>query len=156
MRNLTKEQKVNKFKTILPLFLFLLFIGCGDSDSDKLGLKSVKLNRDICTRCTMIISDPRYVSQVVMKNETKVFDDIGCAVHWVKDKKIKNFKIYVKDSDSNRYINAKDAYYSSGNSPMGYNFLAHKVRVKGAIYTYKDILNSGDKAHKHKVNHEKI
>lgn len=125
----------NKFLSILSI---LIFVAC-NSSNDARGLKKIKLNRDTCTRCTMTISDPRYISQVVMPKVTKAFDDVGCAVHWIKENKITKFKIYVKDIDTNKYINAKTAYYSIGTSPMGYNFAAHKIKNKKNKFTYDEM-----------------
>jgi nitrous oxide reductase accessory protein NosL len=111
------------------LAVCLLFVGC-DSKID-MNPKDVKIDRDICTHCKMVISSANYAAQIVTENgKHYFFDDIGCALAWLnlKDKETqKSSYIYVADFQTTEWIDARKAYYTSGaNSPMHYGFAAYK------------------------------
>lgn len=116
------------------LAVCLLFVGC-DSKID-MSPKEIKIDRDVCAHCKMVISSANYAAQIVTKEGRHYFfDDIGCAVAWLhlKDKETQeNSFIYAADFQTAEWIDARKAYYTSGaNSPMHYGFAAHKEALEG-------------------------
>ncbi|MDM8557905.1 nitrous oxide reductase accessory protein NosL [Candidatus Parabeggiatoa sp. HSG14] len=113
----------------------ILFSACDDG-----GIVNIKWDRDSCERCRMVISDPHFAAQLRggPKNKAYLFDDIGCAVHWLKKQpwgEDENVKIWVKDyRDTEKWLDARKAYYVSQQiTPMDFGFGATKKPVKGSI-----------------------
>jgi len=128
---------MNKFKALVLLLMTLLFVSC---DS-----KQIHYDRDACERCKMIISDKNFAASVTNEQDGKIyyFDDIGCAILWFKEKNIKwgdSAKIQVVDFDTQKWIDAKSAFYSSPNiTPMSYGFAAYSEKSK--ITKDKEVVN---------------
>jgi nitrous oxide reductase accessory protein NosL len=113
----------------------LLFLGC-DGKID-MSPKDIKLDRDVCAYCKMVISSANYAAQIVMKDgKHYFFDDIGCALKWLdlQDIEAQNEAfIYVADFKSTEWVDAKKAHYVSGaNSPMHFGFAAYKDMQENA------------------------
>ncbi|MDR0408602.1 MAG: nitrous oxide reductase accessory protein NosL [Campylobacteraceae bacterium] len=121
------------------LAVCILFLGC--ENKTDMSPKDIKIDRDICAHCKMVISSANYAAQIVTKDgKHYFFDDIGCALTWLNLQNITiegEAYIYVADFESTEWIDAKKAYYIDGaNSPMHYGFAAYKNAVDG-----KDNLN---------------
>ncbi|MDR1977010.1 MAG: nitrous oxide reductase accessory protein NosL [Campylobacteraceae bacterium] len=122
----------NLFKLLV---VGLLLLGCDAKTS--ISPKDVKLDRDVCTHCKMVISSANYVAQIVAKDgKHYFFDDIGCAVVWLSRQEMalqNEAYIYVADFKSAEWVDAKKAYYLDGaNSPMHFGFAAYKEAQEGA------------------------
>ena len=81
--------------------------------------------------CNMTIEDTTYSAQVVLENEdTLFFDDIGCLVLWLNEQSNKEkIVLWVWAKDTNKYIDAKKAWYSlTDSTPMHYGFGAYKTK----------------------------
>jgi nitrous oxide reductase accessory protein NosL len=110
------------------------------------GMVPIKWDRDACTQCGMVISDRRFAAEVCGDQESHVFkfDDIGCTMHWLRDK-AKDYPwsadpathIWVADLASQDgkliWLDARAARYTRKTSPMGYNFGASAQDQPGAI-----------------------
>jgi len=88
--------------------------------------------------CNMTIEDTTYSAQVVLQNnDTLFFDDIGCLVLWLEDQKNtqkEKIVLWVWAKDENKYINARDAWYSlTDHTPMHYGFGAYKIKQNNYI-----------------------
>ncbi len=119
-------------KYILLLLSMLLFLACGEKQETSKAAQ-MHWDRDMCARCVMVISDRKNSVQVQEKDSQKVykFDDLGCMVIWSKDenKDLKNTLIWVTDANTGEWIDARTAFYTSGNStPMGYGYSAFKSK----------------------------
>ena len=73
--------------TLLLIAATALLLGCsGDPGT---GPVEVKWDRDICTRCNMVLSDREHSAQVRYtpgdgkRSQVRKFDDLGCAVLWL-------------------------------------------------------------------------
>ena len=108
--------------------LALLISAC--SGELETGPAEVKWDQNNCERCRMMLSDRNFAAQIRFFPEGKrsravKFDDIGCAVLWIKDQPWNNdpkTEIWVTDHSSGEWIDAKKAtYLRKNNSPMGYN-----------------------------------
>ncbi len=81
--------------------------------------------------CGMVINDLTFASQVISKDgKTWFFHDHGGMANWIntKDDKFKNdIKIFVMTKDSKKYIEVKDAFFSTNeDTPMKYGFGAYE------------------------------
>ncbi|MCF8178644.1 MAG: nitrous oxide reductase accessory protein NosL, partial [Sulfuritalea sp.] len=117
---------------------------CGQKGVWPEGMVEIKWDRDTCTRCSMVISDRRFAAQLRggAKNIAFKFDDIGCAVVWIRDK-AKDYtwlnndetKFWVADiaSTGDKWLDARKALFVGGKtSPMAYNFGASTYPQAGA------------------------
>jgi len=134
---------------IVKLFLvmgltFFSLTGC-NAKNDSNQVKEVHWDRDMCERCKMVVSDRHHAVQVInpQTHKAKMFDDLGCAVLWFKEEKItweKQAIIWITDTQSGQWIDARKAYYDTGNiTPMAFGFAPHLK--KEDIAKNKEILN---------------
>lgn len=120
--------------------LFFLLISC--SSEPETGPVEIHWDRDICERCRMVISDPRFAAQIryfppEKRSKVAKFDDIGGALLWLDEqpwKKDKKTEIWVADHRTKEFINAKTAFYiHQNNTPMEYNLGAQTEHQEGAL-----------------------
>lgn len=131
-----------KLKLLLVLFVAVLFLGC----EQKAGGTYAELHwdRDMCDRCVMVLSDRKNALQYRDPTTKKLykFDDIGCMALWFKEEDISykdSVKIWVTDAQSGEWIDARSAFYTSGNvTPMAFGYSAYKT--KSQIQDAKEIL----------------
>lgn len=115
----------------------LLLAAC--SREPQTGPVEIKWDRDACKRCSMAISDRQYAVQVRggPKNEAFKFDDIGCAVFWLRNQPWSDAaatEIWVADYRSGKWLDARSAYYVTGKrTPMGYGYGATSEAAPGTI-----------------------
>lgn len=79
-----------------------------------------------CASCGMIVGDRRYAAQVLAQNGRRsYFDDLGCLVHYVEDRRIAIVGMWVRDAQSDRWLDARAARYARGaHTPMDFGFEA--------------------------------
>ena len=115
----------------LLFFVFIAivaFTGCSKKQSG--GIEDIHWDRDMCERCKMVISERKYAAEVVNPTNGKAykFDDIGCAVLWLKEEHIpwaNKAKIWVTDAKSGKWLDAKTAKYTDDSiTPMAYGIAA--------------------------------
>lgn len=112
------------------------------SGEPETGPVEVKWDQDNCERCRMMLSDRNFAAQIRYFPEAKrsrvvKFDDIGCAVLWIKDQQWNNdpkTQIWVADHSSGEWIDARTAtYIRKNNSPMGYDLGAQAEAALGGL-----------------------
>jgi len=133
--------KILMFVVIIAIIV-VMFLAFGNSQgaryvykgNEKHTVVPIKPKEYQCSECTMDIEDMKYAVEVVLDDgRTYFFDEVGCAVLWMKDKS-HIAKIWVKTVDTNRWIDAKDAYYSRVDAtPMGYGFGAYEHNKNGFV-----------------------
>jgi len=110
--------------------------GCGSDD----GPGAIKLDRDACDFCRMLISEIRYAAEVRggPNNKLYKFDDIGCAVlflnrvAWGAEPAVKVWAMSFQDGAT--WLDARLAAFLQGlPSPMGYGFAAAPSGTAGTI-----------------------
>lgn len=139
--------------------LLMLMIGCEQRNKEKLPIK-VTWDRDLCTECRMALSDNRYAAQVVdTKGKNFLFDDIGCAVLWLRKQDWRDSaRIWVSDYNTTKWIEADKANWQYGDphTPMGYGFSATRSEVKNSmdfatvkkwVYVGKTLVNENSALH---------
>jgi nitrous oxide reductase accessory protein NosL len=123
---------------ILLLGAAALFLAACSREPET-GPVELKWDRDTCKRCSMAISDRHYAVQVRggPKNQVFKFDDIGCAVHWLKDQPWAGdpaTEIWVTDFRSGKWLDARSAHYVAGKTtPMAYGYGATSEASPGSI-----------------------
>lgn len=64
--------------------LALALVGCGNGDPD--GPPTLRLGRDECAECGMMIAEERCAAAILVESEEgleyRLFDDIGCMLDW--------------------------------------------------------------------------
>jgi nitrous oxide reductase accessory protein NosL len=132
------------FLYLFSLTLILSFQGC-DKKSINTNPHEVHWDRDMCTRCAMVVSDRDNTTQIInpANGEVYMFDDIGCMILWFDSEKIlwkDKAVIWITNADTGKWINARKAYYDTENiTPMAYGFAAHKS--KDAIKKGQEIID---------------
>ncbi|MEI7611766.1 MAG: hypothetical protein WCK63_02590 [Betaproteobacteria bacterium] len=119
---------------------------CGKNDGLPEGMQAIAWDRDTCTRCSMVISDRRFAAE--MRGGTKdtvfKFDDIGCAVFWMRDKiaahpwmSEASTRLWVAELSSHgseiKWLDAHKAHYITRTSPMAYNQGAVALPQAGSL-----------------------
>ena len=134
---------IKYLKIVLLFIIALSFIAC-EKEAQK-GVSKIHWDRDMCSRCVMVVSDRKNTVQV-KNNDTQrtyIFDDIGCMALWFdedeldwEDKAI----VWITDVNSGEFIDARTAFYDTNNvTPMAYGFSAHKI--KEAIKEGEEIIS---------------
>ena len=143
------------FYLLSVVTLFTSLISC----SNDTGLVDVKWDRDACERCRMVLSDQHFAAQVRggPKNKAYLFDDLGCAVHWLnKQTWGETAKIWVTDYSNGKWLDARNAHYVPGQiTPMDFEFGAVAELIKGSVdfATAKaKMLAKKQKSHKHNMD----
>jgi len=90
-----------------------------------------------CPQCHMFIVGKKHTAQIVTNDlKTHFFDDVGCAILWLKEQKIdpQSITFWAYSNDTNRYINAFTAFYSIDDAtPMLYGFGAYEKHKESMI-----------------------
>lgn len=117
----------------------------GCSSEALTGPAEIKWDRDVCARCSMVISERAYAAQIrdPMKKVHK-FDDFGCAVFWKEHQTFSDAEIEFWAADAgaaaraepagSQWLDARQAAYAGGKrTPMGYGFAAVSVGTAEAV-----------------------
>lgn len=140
---------VKYLKVLLLLVIGVMFLAC-EKEAEK-GVAEVHWDRDMCSRCVMVVSDRKNTVQIRNPDTSKtyMFDDIGCMALWLEEEKIewKNKAIiWVTDVNSGEFIDARTAFYDTNNvTPMAYGFSAHKskdtIKKGEEIISYDEVIS---------------
>ena len=124
----------------LALGASLAALGAGCSRPTP-GPKALKLGRDVCEHCNMIISEQRYAAQTwdAGRHRARLYDDVGCAVlaaanaGELDDPKL---LFWVADAKGGAgWIAAREASYRDGfHTPMGHGYAAAPAGVWPLTY----------------------
>ena len=108
-------------RAVLGLLVASVLIGCTNTDE---GVDPV-WGKEPCAHCRMIVSDKRFAAQLVDNGDRRWFDDIGCMVLWIEERKAKPSRTWVRDGQTGRWTDARVARYSAGaRTPMDFGFEA--------------------------------
>lgn len=122
------------------LLVLTAFIAC--SPRIETGPGEVRWDRDICVRCTMVLSDHFFTAQIRGGEEgrrTKLyfFDDIGCAILWLDQQEWKEdprTEIWIPDYRSGEWMEARSVWYKTGLvTPMDYGLGALPGKAEGLL-----------------------
>ncbi len=116
-------------KLILLLLTLFTLLGCEKKPKD--AVSKMHWDRDMCERCKMAISERKFAVEVIdlKRNRVYKFDDLGCAVLWLKEQNIpinQDLKIWITDAKSGQWIDAQKALYTDDSiTPMAYGLAAY-------------------------------
>ena len=134
---------VKYIKVVLLLIVSVFFLACEKKDQS--GPAKIHWDRDMCSRCVMVVSDRKNTVQIKNPDtfKTYMFDDIGCTILWFDEENIEwadRAIIWITDVDTGELIDARKAFYDTNNvTPMAYGFSAHKT--KEAIKQGEEIIS---------------
>ena len=105
------------------------------------GASNIMVGVDTCAKCAMSIKEPLHAAQFrAPDSEVLKFDDIGCLVLYLNEKKIANPEVYVVNQADGQWVRGETAYYvlSTEKTPMGYGLLAYATgdQAKAASAKY--------------------
>ena len=140
MRKLSKKLSIVLLLTILSIISYALFTQ-NDPISIVRGNYSYKpipfrLENTNDIVCKMIIHTYQGSCQAITKEgDSYFFNDIGCMMSWIEGQKNqKNIKLWVYTKDTNRWIDAHLALYSTiDKTVVGYGFGASEEQYKNNI-----------------------
>src|SRR5262249_21348331 len=91
--------------------------------------------KQVCGHCAMLVSDPRYAAQVLLKNGERVyFDDVGCMAAWETEHAGTYTADWVHDHDGAAWLKASTAQYRHGaQTPMDWGYTAHAPTVGDGV-----------------------
>ena len=137
-----------KFVAALPALAAGPYLGAvlsGCSSEPLSGPAEIKWDRDVCARCSMVISERGFAAQIrdPMKKVHK-FDDFGCAVIWKEHQPFSDAEseFWVADSRADsraeaaagQWLDARQAAFVGGkHTPMAYGFAAVAAGTAGAV-----------------------
>ena len=117
-------------------FISLLLFGFSGCEKKPIGeVTKMHWDRDMCERCKMAISERKFAVQLINPQTGKnyKFDDIGCAILWIKEEKIpwgNQAIIWITDAKTGEWIDARKAHYiNNAITPMAYGFAAYSNRT---------------------------
>ena len=112
-------------------FFFLLLIGCGSA-----ALRPVELRpEDMCAFCRMAISQKRFACELMTQDgEALKFDDIGCMLHFRKERSRPEFvaATFVVDFETREWLKFEEAHFVKSKefaTPMEGNLVAFKTKA---------------------------
>ncbi|WP_294966883.1 hypothetical protein [Sulfurimonas sp.] len=140
---------VKYLKVLLIFVIGITFLAC-EKKVEK-GVSEVHWDRDMCSRCVMVVSDRKNTVQVRNPETSKayMFDDIGCMALWFEDENIEwkdKAIVWITDVKSGEFIDARVAFYDTNNiTPMAYGFSAHiskdSITEGEEIISYDEVIN---------------
>lgn len=123
------------------------------------GPPDLRLGRDACAECGMLIAEDRFCSASVVeqagRREHVLFDDIGCMLDFEYERQdgLRTVERYVRDYDSRAWVPALEAVYVLADrdllrTPMGSGIAAFAARPtaealasahKGILHDYRTL-----------------
>ena len=127
--------------------------GCGDEANSADDPPEIKLGRDNCDRCGMIISEERFASGIVdADGNAQIFDDAGEMISTVQQDGLGDRRAWVHGHPSLDWVDATKAWYAvtmETPTPMGSGVFpfdseaeasAFAAEQSGEVYGWEDLL----------------
>jgi hypothetical protein len=88
-----------------------------------------------CAHCAMLLGDRRFGAQIVTADgERRFFDDVGCLVVYLEERRGAPARAWVRDADGARWIDARSARYTPGAAtPMDFGFEARAASAPQGV-----------------------
>lgn len=131
----------------IALALGFLLVGCQTVDLE--APPEIQYGRDVCSRCGMIIDDPRFAAgYVTTDGKQRIFDDIGDMLLYHKLSGDAVHAWWVHDYDTEQWLRAETAVFVQSDalhSPMGHGLAAVStaaqaqalaLRFSGVVMTF--------------------
>lgn len=113
--------------------LVVLVIARGRPAPD--GPEPVAWNHQACAHCRMLVGEPPHAAQLTTRGgDVAFFDDPGCLMNYLHDRKPDVHRLWFHDSTSDRWLSGAEVGFVTGaTTPMGYGFAAVPHGTPGAI-----------------------
>jgi copper chaperone NosL len=127
---------------IIMLAVMLILVTACQTTPDFERPPEIRYGEDICERCGMIISEPRFAAAYVTRQGTgKIFDDIGdLLIH--SDESGDDVAVYwVHDFENERWVKATEAYFVASQdltTPMGHGIVAFSDFERASAWAAKN------------------
>jgi copper chaperone NosL len=114
------------------LFVLLLVAACSRNSS---GPFPIAYDKEACAHCHMLIGDPRFAAQLVTTDGTVIgFDDPGCLLLYMAERKPSVRASWVRDSQRDRWLPLAEARFVRVPwSPMGFGVAAVDAGTPGSL-----------------------
>ena len=115
-------------RIIFLALLVLMLLGACQSQADLSQPPEILYGEDVCTKCSMIISEPRFAAAYyTTQGDARRFDDIGGMLihHLEHQEDVAQF--WVHDFDTEEWVEAEQAIYVISDqlhTPMGFGVIA--------------------------------
>lgn len=114
------------------LFLAVAAGGCGEPPPQR--PPELRLGRDECAECGMMIDDPRFAAAVVVERDGAhdhvKFDDIGCLLDFERDAANRVSKRFFRDAAGQEWIAGEPQFLAADRerlrTPMASGYAAYK------------------------------
>lgn len=133
----------------------LVLVSCGGKKASGAEPPAIKLGRDTCDRCGMVISEERFASGIVEESgQALIFDDPGEMVATIQEQGENGRRSWVHGSPSMKWMNAEDAFYAvtrEAQTPMGTGVVpfddeseatAFASERSGVVYSWPELLKN--------------
>ena len=96
---------------------------------------SIKPKEYQCSECNMDVEKLVYSAEIITKDgNTYFFDEISCAILWLKENSSKDLKVVTRVVDGDGWVDAESAWYTrTAPTPMGYGMAAYEKKRDGLI-----------------------
>jgi nitrous oxide reductase accessory protein NosL len=133
----------------------LLAAACNDARDE--GPVAVHWSRDVCSHCSMGISDPHHAAQIRLAGARRpaLFDDPGCALLWLHDQPgdaVETASFWVRSPDGESWRDARQTRFASdAKTPMDYGFATTEGAPAGSL-TLAEVWARIEKAERERRN----
>jgi len=105
-----------------PVFgAVLLLFGSACEAGD--GVLEPVWNKQACSHCRMLLSDPRYAAQVLTEDSERLyFDDIGCMASYLVKHSVRFRRAWVRDEHGSWVDALRARYRTDAATPMGFGY----------------------------------
>ncbi len=112
---------MNRRRALLALTALVVGAGAACTKDDQ--PEDPAWGKQPCAHCAMLVSDKRFASQLVEGGERRYFDDVGCMVLWMEERKATGARAWVRQGDA--WVSARSARFEPGaRTPMDFGFEA--------------------------------
>ncbi len=119
---------MNRRSLLLTFAAIAALAACTTSD----GPTEPVWGKQPCAHCAMVLSDHRFGAEVLTSDGDRFFfDDPGCMVLFVEERKLASARSWVRDEGAGRWVDARTARYEGGaQTPMDFGF---EAKVAGKL-----------------------
>ena len=106
-------------RSLAMVGIVCLFAACSESYDRPL---DPVWGKQPCAHCAMLVTEARYSAQLTTQDPERIwFDDIGCLIAYIADRKPKVAHLWVHDAVTPRWLDATATRYQDGaKTPMDF------------------------------------
>ena len=151
---------MNARRTLWLLLIFVLVLAACQPGEDASGPPEIRYGEDVCDRCNMLISEPRFATAYATESaEVRRFDDIGCLFLHAQEEGETIASYWVHDFNSEEWIAAEEATFVVNPdlvTPMGWGIAsfaeggdadAYQTEEGGTVLSFAELkaqIDSGE------------